>query len=435
MALIQAALPVGSSKRPHSLGHLPSRSEELFPQSCTIVIFGGAGDLSRRKLIPALYNLALDGVLPTQFAVVGFAIDELSDEAFRDFARDGIEPFRAASSPMRTGRTLPSTCSTSRGLQRGRLLCRAEGAARRDRTALRHRRQPGLLSGDPADLHRHLRVRAQGRRSGRAGRSGTALHPPDRRKAHRPRPAERARREPVAAGLLRRASALPHRSLPGQGDGAEHPGDALRQLDLRAAVELQVHRSCADHGGRGRRRRHPRRLLRDRRRAARHGAESHPAAALAGGDGAALEHARRRDSRPPPGPAAVPAPDARERGRAPCGAGAVRVRLLSRQGRAGLPPRGTRGVRLHHRDLVALRLFIDNWRWAGVPIYIRTGKAMPKRVSEVAVQFKAVPHMLFNTDTDHPLEPNVLALRIQPDEGLACASAPSCRDPRSRSIR
>ena len=54
-----------------------------------------------------------------------------------------------------------------------------------------------------------------------------------------------------------------------------------------------------------------------------------------------------------------------------------------------------------------------------MPIYIRTGKAMPKRVSEVAVQFKAVPHMLFNTDTDHPLEPNVLALRIQPDEGLA----------------
>jgi glucose-6-phosphate 1-dehydrogenase len=68
---------------------------------------------------------------------------------------------------------------------------------------------------------------------------------------------------------------------------------------------------------------------------------------------------------------------------------------------------------------VALRLFIDNWRWAGVPIYIRTGKAMPKRVSEVAVQFKPVPHMLFNTDTDHPLEPNVLALRIQPDEGLS----------------
>lgn len=68
-------------------------SQELFPQACTIVIFGGAGDLSRRKLIPALYNLALDGLLPTQFAVVGFAIDEMSDDAYRNFSREGIERF------------------------------------------------------------------------------------------------------------------------------------------------------------------------------------------------------------------------------------------------------------------------------------------------------------------------------------------------------
>jgi glucose-6-phosphate 1-dehydrogenase len=68
---------------------------------------------------------------------------------------------------------------------------------------------------------------------------------------------------------------------------------------------------------------------------------------------------------------------------------------------------------------VALRLFIDNWRWAGVPFYIRTGKRLPKRVSEIAVQFKDVPNILFNSDKAHPLEPNVLALRLQPDEGLS----------------
>src|SRR5712692_8713498 len=68
-------------------------SAYLIPQPCTLVIFGGAGDLSARKLLPALYNLSLDGVLPTNFAVVGFARNELDDSTFRAVARDGIERF------------------------------------------------------------------------------------------------------------------------------------------------------------------------------------------------------------------------------------------------------------------------------------------------------------------------------------------------------
>src|ERR1700722_15174255 len=67
--------------------------ETLFPQPCTLVIFGGSGDLSRRKLLPAIYNLSLDGVLPTNFAVVGFAMNEFTDESYRAFAREGIEKF------------------------------------------------------------------------------------------------------------------------------------------------------------------------------------------------------------------------------------------------------------------------------------------------------------------------------------------------------
>jgi glucose-6-phosphate 1-dehydrogenase len=68
---------------------------------------------------------------------------------------------------------------------------------------------------------------------------------------------------------------------------------------------------------------------------------------------------------------------------------------------------------------VALQVFIDNWRWAGVPFFMRTGKRLPKRASEVLVQFKEVPPVLFNRDVNRPLEPNVLAIRIQPDEGFA----------------
>lgn len=75
---------------------------------------------------------------------------------------------------------------------------------------------------------------------------------------------------------------------------------------------------------------------------------------------------------------------------------------------------------------LALRLFIDNWRWAGVPFYLRTGKRMPKRVTEIVVQFKKPPLQLFQTvecDGDvcdlSGTSPNQLVFRIQPDEGIA----------------
>ncbi|HEX3621059.1 MAG TPA: glucose-6-phosphate dehydrogenase [Acidimicrobiales bacterium] len=67
---------------------------------------------------------------------------------------------------------------------------------------------------------------------------------------------------------------------------------------------------------------------------------------------------------------------------------------------------------------LAMRLHVDNWRWAGVPIYIRTGKYLPKRVTEVAMEFKTVPHLPFATSQAEGLEPDALVLRIQPDEGI-----------------
>jgi glucose-6-phosphate 1-dehydrogenase len=68
---------------------------------------------------------------------------------------------------------------------------------------------------------------------------------------------------------------------------------------------------------------------------------------------------------------------------------------------------------------VAMRLIVDNWRWAGVPFYIRTGKRLPKRVTEVALQFQRVPHLAFPASESRELRPNALVLRIQPDEGVA----------------
>src|SRR5262249_1961736 len=68
-------------------------AKTLLPQACCLVIFGGAGDLARRKLLPALYNLRLDGLLPANFAVVGFARTEHTDDSYRGLARHSIEQY------------------------------------------------------------------------------------------------------------------------------------------------------------------------------------------------------------------------------------------------------------------------------------------------------------------------------------------------------
>lgn len=79
---------------------------------------------------------------------------------------------------------------------------------------------------------------------------------------------------------------------------------------------------------------------------------------------------------------------------------------------------------------VALRLGIDNWRWSGVPFYLRTGKRLPRRVTEIAVEFKRVPHLMFQSVGALDVSPNVISLRIQPDEGIAlrfAAKVPGAR--------
>jgi len=68
---------------------------------------------------------------------------------------------------------------------------------------------------------------------------------------------------------------------------------------------------------------------------------------------------------------------------------------------------------------VALKLFVDNWRWEGTPFYLRHGKRLPKRATEIAVQFRSVPHQLFSAGAREGLEPNTLVVRIQPEEGIS----------------
>jgi glucose-6-phosphate 1-dehydrogenase len=65
-----------------------------------------------------------------------------------------------------------------------------------------------------------------------------------------------------------------------------------------------------------------------------------------------------------------------------------------------------------------MKFFIDNWRWSGVPFYIRTGKRLPTRVTEIVIHFKPTPHHLFNKGNGLPNTENILVIRIQPNEGI-----------------
>src|SRR2546426_9402483 len=81
---------------------------------------------------------------------------------------------------------------------------------------------------------------------------------------------------------------------------------------------------------------------------------------------------------------------------------------------------GEPGVRKDSRTptYAAVRLFIDNWRWQGVPFYLRSGKGLAERVSEIVVQFLAPPHNMFDLPQGQRLDSNRISLGIQPDEGV-----------------
>ncbi len=73
----------------------------------------------------------------------------------------------------------------------------------------------------------------------------------------------------------------------------------------------------------------------------------------------------------------------------------------------------------HTETYAALKLEVHNWRWAGVPIFLRTGKRLARKVTEIAVQFKPVPHLAFQSEGSVGVQPNQLILTVQPNEGVS----------------
>ena len=192
---------------------------------------------------------------------------------------------------------------------------------------------------------------------------------------------------------------------------------------VRAGLEPQLHRPRPDHRGRGHRHRHARRLLRQRRRAARPRPEPHAPAADAAVHGAAgrtsppTRCATRRSrccrrSTPPTPRARSPTMAVRAQYAAGVSGGEEVPGYLEEDGRA----RRTRTTETY----AALRLEVDNWRWAGVPFYLRTGKRLARKVTEIAVTLKPVPHLAFQADgLASACSPTSSSSRCSPNEGVS----------------
>lgn len=395
-----------------------------------LVIFGGSGDLSRRKLLPGLYNLALDGLLPARAATLGLGRRPMSDDAFREFAREGIERFSRRDLDARAWQTFSRT------------LFFHTGAFDKPETYETLKQRLEAIDGEfgipgnhifylaiPPDLIIACVERLRG-----AGLIRSISDPAFTRViVEKPIGRDLFSAHEINDGL---AAVLDERQI-FRIDHYLGKETVQNILVLRFANSIfeplfnqkyidHVQITVAEDEGVGTRAEYY-----ERAGALRDMVQNHllqlltvlamePPWSL---DADVVRDARLevlRSLRPLQGEAVD-----EHVLRAQYGPGFVLASPVpGYREEPGVSPSSTT------ETYVALRLYIDNWRWAGVPFFLRTGKRLPKRATELSVQLKEVPQILFNADPSAPLDPNVLSLRIQPDEGLSLRISSKVPGPR-----
>jgi len=414
-----------------------SEARPIAADPATIVIFGGSGDLAHRKLLPALYNLHLDGLLPPRIAIVGVGRNPMGDDDYRKFAQDGVQRFsRRPFEPAAWETFAASLFYVRASIDDERSF--APLGSRLD--IIEHER------GLPANRVYYLAI-------------PPALFAPTVKQLDRsrfiPRPApDQTRPLPFARVIVEKPIG---RDL----ESARKINDALAEvfeerqifridhylgketvqniLVLRFANSIfeplfnqkyvdHVQITVAEEEGVG-----SRAGYYEQAGALRDMVQNHLLQLLAM---IAMEPPHSLD-------ADVVRDEKLEvlRSLKPLAGDAVdRCAVRGQYGPGfvlGSPVPGYReesGVDASSttETFVALQLFVDNWRWAGVPFFLRTGKRLPKRASEISVHLKDVPPILFNADPAGRLDPNVLSIRIQPDEGFALGISSKVPGPRVR---
>jgi glucose-6-phosphate 1-dehydrogenase len=391
-----------------------STSDEPF----SLVIFGASGDLTHRKLIPALWSLYAARTLPEPFVIIGTGRTEMSDEAFRDRMRDGVRQFARLKIPN-------------------------------DNVWARFAASLFYVAGDPNQPELYARLRSaledvERRHGGVANRLYYLSTPPSLYDDITEQLGKAGLAEEQRGGWTRIVIEKPF--------GHDLPSaQALNQLVTSVFKEEQVYR--IDHYL-GKETVQNVLALRfangileplwNRNLVAEVQLTVAETVGVEGRGGYYEESGALRDMiqnhllqvlclvamEPPVTFDAKAVRD--EKGKVmqalrPIDPDQVdRVALRAQYGPGFVDGRQVPGY-LQEKGVkpdsttetyAALRLQVDNWRWAGVPFYLQTGKRMPRRVSEIVIRFHRTPHMIFRRGTAS-VNPNLLVIRIQPDEGIA----------------
>jgi glucose-6-phosphate 1-dehydrogenase len=385
------------------------------PQPCTIVIFGATGDLTHRKLIPALYNLAADGDLPPAVTIVGFARREKSDDQFRNELENASRKFSRQTVRDDIWKTFAESIFYHRSEfedeggyktlakrldkidkesgTRGNRLFYLAAAPDQFESILKHLKAAGLNETCKGSWARVIVEKPFGtdlpsaRELNRIVRNSFTEDQTYR--------IDHFLGKETAQNILvlRFANAIfaPLWNT--------HYVDSV-QITAAETLGVETRAGFYEHAG----------ALRDM-------VQNHLLQLLClvamepptdlGADSIRDEKVKVIRS-------------LRHLSRNEVAANVVRGQYTEGaiHGDPVVGYRQEQNVKpdSHTETFVALRLFIDNWRWADVPIYMRVGKRLPKSATEISIHFKKAPAVLFNKEL---CDQNVLVIRIQPDEGIS----------------
>ena len=391
---------------------------ERVPPSCVFVIFGASGDLTRRKLLPALYNLAVSRLLPPGLSIVGFALSEISEDEFRKNMHDAVAEFSRrkpidesvwqdfASRLHYVAGKFEEPANFTKLREKLEAIDRANGTRENRlfylaippsvvRLVNDNLAKAGLVA-DPADARRFTRIIIE-KPFGRDLASADALNAD----LHRVFAEDQIFRIDHYLGKETVQNLVALRF----GNAIWEPiwnRNHVDHVQITVAEDIGVE-------GRGK--------FYEEAGATRDIVQNH-----------LLQLLMVMAMEPP---VSFTADEVRNekvkvlRSLQPIrGADVERLTVRGQYGPGNDAGQAVAGYRQEPNvspqsvveTFVAMRIELDNWRFAGVPIYIRAGKRLTKRITEISIHFKRVPHMLLSQQG--PVRPDVLAIRIQPDEGI-----------------